>query len=181
MMWFRRNPEPVPTEETPMDDMPAPLHDPRRVGQYVIDRLGDRFVDSGLLGHMVWLCDGWHMAIEGQRLCDARAIATSTGPNYDEIVDDGHSRGVHHMLGIVHTVPARLTSRQREIVHRVLAKYGRMTRSELGRCVRSPSGVWMRTLMAGWNGEITSEAMGAEFLKLARLGREATAAASAAA
>lgn len=164
-----------------MDDMPAPLHDPRRVGQYVIDRLGDRFVDSGILGHMVWLCDGWHMAIEGQRLCDARAIAMDTGPNYDEIVDDGHSRGVDHMLGLTHAVAARFTERQREIVRRVLVKYGRMTRREIGDCVRPPSGIWLRTLMTGRNREITSEAMGAEFLKLARLGQEAAKAAAAAA
>lgn len=164
-----------------MDDMPAPLHDPRRVGQYVIDRLGDRFVDSGILGHMVWLCDGWHMAIEGQRLCDARAIAMDTGPNYEEIVDDGHRRGVDHMLGLTHTVTARFTERQREIVRRVLVRYGRMTRREIGDCVRSPSGIWLRTLMTGRNREITSEAMGAEFLKLARLGQEAAKAAAASA
>ena len=156
-----------------MVDMPAPLHDPRDVGEWIMRRLGGRFVDGTILGHMVWLCDGWHTAIEGQRLCDARAIAMDTGPNYAEIIDDGHPRGVANHLGIPHRNPARMTTRQTEIAERVLARYGGLTRVEIGKAVRSGAGVWMRTLLSGRGRdvEITSEAMLAEFGALAEAGR----------
>lgn len=161
--------------------MPAPMHDPRDVGTLIVQRLGSRMVDSGVLGRMVWLCDGWTLAITGQRLCDARAIAFDTGPGYQEIMDEGHLRGVRSLLGVRHGTPARLADDQNEIVDRVLAKYGRMTSSEAGRCVRSPSGAWMRALLSreGRNAEITSAAMLEEFSTLARLGREASARAAA--
>lgn len=157
--------------------MPAPMHDPRDVGTLIIQRLGDRMVHSGVLGHITWLCDGWHLAIEGQRLCDSRAIAFDTGPGYQGIMDEGHVRGVRSLIGTSHGMPARLTPRQADIVDHVLAKYGRMTSSDIGRCVRSSSGAWMRALLSrtGRNAEITSAAMLEEFSTLARLGREATA------
>jgi uncharacterized phage-associated protein len=158
-----------------MTRIPAPLHDPRDVGQWIADRLGGVAINSYRLCNLVWLCDGWHLAIENQRLCDARALAMPTGPGYLEIVDDGHMREVRRALGLRHREPARLTGRQTEIAERVVAKYASLTSHSMGMATRSPQGAWMRTLLSkqGRNATIPDARILEEFTTLARLGREA--------
>jgi uncharacterized phage-associated protein len=151
-----------------------PIHDPREVAAWMLERMGLQTMDSAPLSRLVYLADGWHLAIEGRRLCLARPVAADGGPSYEAIHDGGVDLRSTVFTVRRHAFPARLAPRQAEVVDHVVARYGSFSPEAIARLLMWDHGAWTRTYMAddGRNATIATRAIEEEFTLLARIARE---------
>lgn len=158
-----------------MKDAPAPLHIATRLGQSILDKLGIDTMPSSRLCWLVYLCDGWHLALRDAHLCDDHAEASDVGPAYPRIVEEGVRREVAARLGYSCEDPAALTGDQHDIMDAVLRKYARLSSSDLHRAVCAPGSPWERLYMSegGRMARMETDPMRTYFLALAELGRSA--------
>lgn len=156
------------------------LHSPMSIVDFILTKPGMRKIPAASMCHLVWFCDGWHLAIHGTRMCSEPAQASHLGPCYPAVAEGLSYRHVMRELGGKPVPHAPLTAQQREIVEHVLARYARLPAPELRlACARPGAGAWWSVYSAedGVNSTIPTATMKAEFEDLARRAREIRAAA----
>jgi uncharacterized phage-associated protein len=147
---------------------------------FILTKPGMRKIPAASMSHLVWFCDGWHLAIHGTRMCSEPAQASHLGPCYPAVSEGLNYRHVMRELGGKPAPHAPLTPQQREIVEHVLARYARLPAPDLRMaCARPGAGAWWSVYGAedGLNSTIPTATMKAEFEDLARRSRETRAAA----
>lgn len=156
------------------------LHSPMSIVDFILTKPGMRKITAASMCHLVWFCEGWHLAIHGTRMCSEPAQASHLGPCYPAVAEGLNHRHVIRKLGGDARTPAPLNRDQIEIVEHVLARYARLPAPDLRMACATPGrGAWWSVYSAddGLNSTIPTAVMKAEFEGLARRAREIRAAA----
>ena len=151
-----------------------PNHDPVAIANEFIRLENPRYIPNQMkLQKLVFIANGWNVAISGDPLVDQRPEAWDNGPVFREIWDAirwyGHDSRTKEILS-ENGAPsgAKLTSSETDIIEAVWEKYGHHNGRELSDLTHLPGTPWTETYFGkGRNAYISHRDVGNYYTNLA--------------
>jgi uncharacterized phage-associated protein len=142
-------------------------------------RANDSWPQQMLVQKLVYIANGWTLAITGEALVGEDAEAWDNGPVYrsiwDHIRDYGYGKPYNQLIDPNSGSPfsADLSREEMDIIHHVSRKYGPMGAVRLSEITHRPDTPWTKAFFGkGRNSRLDREAIRDHYVNLAMAGRE---------
>lgn len=159
-----------------------PDHDPRAIANEFIRHNGGR-MDQMRLQKLVYMAQGWNLAINEQPLVDADFEAWDGGPVARRIWNHIRDFGFSRRNDLLERAPgepyqADLLPAEREVIEQVWRKYRKFSGRQLSDMTHEPGTPWSNTYFGrGRNAPLPHTEISRHFRELALAGRSRAAAA----
>lgn len=154
-----------------------PRHDPRAIANEFIKLNGDRPFNQMWLQKLVYIANGWNLAINREPLTNARIEAWDGGPVYRTIWNhlrdfgnDMKTRLLCRLDGRPYEAP--LSESERSVIQHVWKRYGEYSGLELSRLTHQQGTPWSNAYFGrGRNAALDENEIQKHFVELALAGR----------
>jgi uncharacterized phage-associated protein len=167
----------VATDQINCGDVGMPHHDPRAVANEFIQLSGNRPFNQMWLQKLVYIANGWNLAINGEPLTDARIEAWDGGPVYRTIwnhLRDFGSDIKTCLLCRADGTPfkADFSDTEQSIIRRVWDRYGGYSGLELSQMTHQEGTPWNNAYFGkGRNSALNQDDIRRHFVGIALAGR----------
>ncbi|MBR0560035.1 Panacea domain-containing protein [Neokomagataea anthophila] len=156
-----------------------PAHSPIAVANEFIKRMSSSATPNQMqIQKLVYIANGWNLAINGCALVDENPEAWDGGPVFrkiwNSIRDFGYSKQEGLLQGVFGVPKDHFTPDEENIIDHVWKKYGIFSGYELSEMTHRPDTPWTDTYInSGRNAKIPHDLVRKHFIKLAVAGRSA--------
>ena len=147
--------------------------------EFLSRRDNDAWPQQMLIQKLVYIANGWNLAINNVPLITEKAEAWDNGPVYrsiwDHIKEFGYRGAKCQLLDQnKRLVSETLTLSETQVIDHVWRKYGHMTASQLSALTHQPNTPWSQAYFGrGRNAELKNEDIQKHYVELALAGRVA--------
>lgn len=155
-----------------------PGHDPRAIANEFIKLSGNRPFNQMWLQKLVYIANGWNLAINREPLTNARIEAWDGGPVYRTIWNHLRDYGCDKESKLLcqygdGPYEADLTPEERAVIERVWKRYGEYSGLELSQMTHQAGTPWSNTYFGrGKNAALDESEIQRHFVNLALAGRK---------
>lgn len=152
-----------------------PGHDPLAIANEFL-KLEGRPMNQMRLQKLVYIANGWNLAINGEPLTDARIEAWDGGPVYraiwNHIRDFGYNVKSRYFGADGEKFKADLTEDEKNVIHHVWKRYGDYSGQKLSELTHQEGTPWSKAYFAyGRNSPVKQSDIRKHFTELALAGR----------
>lgn len=155
-----------------------PGHDPRAIANEFIKLSGNRPFNQMWLQKLVYIANGWNLAINREPLTDARIEAWDGGPVYrtiwNHLRDFGSDRDSKLLCNPGNgPYEARLSPEERGVIEHVWKRYGEYSGNELSQMTHQSGTPWSNAYFGrGRNAALDEAEIQQHFVDIALAGRK---------